>query len=75
MTTDTPAELAINALRLQAHTAVKSMINAYYQNYARDEQEQTINQYLELLEQLHSAIHWIRQAQSVNEPSITQECC
>ena len=58
--TNTPAQLAKNALRQQARLELQATIKAYPQHYREEQQQLVIDQCLFALEKIHGAIVWVK---------------
>jgi hypothetical protein len=58
--TNTPSQLAIQALRNQALLELQSAIQSHRDCYQKERQELILNRCLFALEQLHHAIIWVK---------------
>ncbi len=58
--TNTPAQLAMNALRQAARQELQTTIKAYQQHYREKQQQLVIDQCLFTLEKIHGAIVWVK---------------
>ncbi len=73
---DTPAQLAIQALRNQALLELQSAIKSHQDcSYQKERQELILNRCLFALEQLHSTITWVKSISPVRNPDENLDPC